>query len=289
MQSIPLRRGRAELEERAERLERQYADESIPVRAVLCCAVLCRAAFGVWQGWHVPPILGPSLALACPQVPRPPHWGGFLLRPLSVEFWQVGASLGSCRRQLLGGDVMRGVHGCSESRNHSIRRAREAFNTTKLMFLSSFQQHHYSEGAHCMHHTLCARRAAPPACTTACATCGPMWTRVSGAWSAWRLDSLRPRLGKASRAAQVFSNLQRGPECSPAGRAWHPAAAEWQSVAGVQPACLAAHPPCMRLADTCAKPCGMLRTVARTCYKTKVHRSRADCSPVEVGGKVGRD
>ena len=21
-------------------------------------------------------------------MPRPPHWGGYLLRPLSVEFWQ---------------------------------------------------------------------------------------------------------------------------------------------------------------------------------------------------------
>jgi pyridoxine/pyridoxamine 5'-phosphate oxidase len=52
MQSTPLHRGRAELEERAARLERQYADESVPV-------------------------------------PRPPHWGGFILRPLSVEFWQV--------------------------------------------------------------------------------------------------------------------------------------------------------------------------------------------------------
>ncbi|PRW44444.1 pyridoxine pyridoxamine 5 -phosphate oxidase chloroplastic-like [Chlorella sorokiniana] len=51
MQSTPLHRGRAELEERAARLERQYADESVPV-------------------------------------PRPPHWGGFILRPLSVEFWQ---------------------------------------------------------------------------------------------------------------------------------------------------------------------------------------------------------
>lgn len=51
MQSTPLRRGRAELEERAARLEAQYADESIPV-------------------------------------PRPPHWGGFLLRPLAIEFWQ---------------------------------------------------------------------------------------------------------------------------------------------------------------------------------------------------------
>jgi pyridoxine/pyridoxamine 5'-phosphate oxidase len=24
-------------------------------------------------------------------VPRPAHWGGFLLRPTAVEFWQVGA------------------------------------------------------------------------------------------------------------------------------------------------------------------------------------------------------
>ena len=31
MQSVPLRHGRRELEERAERLERQYADESVPV------------------------------------------------------------------------------------------------------------------------------------------------------------------------------------------------------------------------------------------------------------------
>jgi len=22
-------------------------------------------------------------------VPKPPHWGGFLLRPLAIEFWQV--------------------------------------------------------------------------------------------------------------------------------------------------------------------------------------------------------
>jgi pyridoxine/pyridoxamine 5'-phosphate oxidase len=51
MQSTPLRHGRQELEERAERLERQYADESVPV-------------------------------------PRPPHWGGYVLRPLSIEFWQ---------------------------------------------------------------------------------------------------------------------------------------------------------------------------------------------------------
>ncbi|KAL4858803.1 Pyridoxine/pyridoxamine 5'-phosphate oxidase 1 [Chlorella vulgaris] len=51
MQSVPLRHGRGELEQRAERLEQQYADESVPV-------------------------------------PRPPHWGGFVLRPLRIEFWQ---------------------------------------------------------------------------------------------------------------------------------------------------------------------------------------------------------
>jgi pyridoxine/pyridoxamine 5'-phosphate oxidase len=33
MQSVPLRHGRRELEDRAERLERQYADESVPVSA----------------------------------------------------------------------------------------------------------------------------------------------------------------------------------------------------------------------------------------------------------------
>lgn len=51
MQSTPLRHGRRELEERAARLEAQYSDESVAV-------------------------------------PRPPHWGGYLLRPLRVEFWQ---------------------------------------------------------------------------------------------------------------------------------------------------------------------------------------------------------
>ncbi len=25
------------------------------------------------------------------EIPRPPHWGGFLLRPVEVEFWQEGA------------------------------------------------------------------------------------------------------------------------------------------------------------------------------------------------------
>lgn len=39
MQSVPLRHGRGELEQRAERLEQQYADESVPVRcAASCCA-----------------------------------------------------------------------------------------------------------------------------------------------------------------------------------------------------------------------------------------------------------
>lgn len=44
-------RGRQELEERAEALKAQYADEAVPV-------------------------------------PRPPHWGGYLVVPLAVEFWQ---------------------------------------------------------------------------------------------------------------------------------------------------------------------------------------------------------
>jgi hypothetical protein len=25
-------------------------------------------------------------------VPKPPHWGGFLLRPTAIEFWQVSKS-----------------------------------------------------------------------------------------------------------------------------------------------------------------------------------------------------
>lgn len=39
MQSTPLHRGRAELEERAARLEKQYADETVRVSS--CCAMLC--------------------------------------------------------------------------------------------------------------------------------------------------------------------------------------------------------------------------------------------------------
>lgn len=50
-QSSVLAGGRAELEARNEQLKQQYADESMPV-------------------------------------PRPPHWGGFLIQPLYVEFWQ---------------------------------------------------------------------------------------------------------------------------------------------------------------------------------------------------------
>lgn len=30
----------------------------------------------------------PPLADESVPVPRPPHWGGFLVRPESVEFWQ---------------------------------------------------------------------------------------------------------------------------------------------------------------------------------------------------------
>lgn len=50
-QSTVLAGGRAELEERASTLKAQYADESVPV-------------------------------------PRPSHWGGYLVRPQRVEFWQ---------------------------------------------------------------------------------------------------------------------------------------------------------------------------------------------------------
>ena len=51
MQSTVLAHGRQELVDREQRLLEQYADEGKPV-------------------------------------PRPPHWGGFLVRPLAVEFWQ---------------------------------------------------------------------------------------------------------------------------------------------------------------------------------------------------------
>jgi pyridoxamine-phosphate oxidase len=50
-QSQPVPGGRAEIEARQRELEKIYEDESIPV-------------------------------------PKPPHWGGFLVRPLVVEFWQ---------------------------------------------------------------------------------------------------------------------------------------------------------------------------------------------------------
>lgn len=46
-----LKGGRAELEERERALAEQYKDES-------------------------------------QDVPRPPHWGGYVLRPTRVEFWQ---------------------------------------------------------------------------------------------------------------------------------------------------------------------------------------------------------
>lgn len=50
-QSTTLPGGRAELEARAAALQQEYADESVPV-------------------------------------PRPLHWGGYLVRPQRVEFWQ---------------------------------------------------------------------------------------------------------------------------------------------------------------------------------------------------------
>lgn len=46
-----LERGRAELEDRSTELEKQFADERV-------------------------------------DVPRPPHWGGYLLRASAIEFWQ---------------------------------------------------------------------------------------------------------------------------------------------------------------------------------------------------------
>jgi hypothetical protein len=48
MQSTPLRRGRGELEERAARLEAQYADESVPVGGA--CARVCVGVIGgLWR------------------------------------------------------------------------------------------------------------------------------------------------------------------------------------------------------------------------------------------------
>jgi NAD(P)H-hydrate epimerase len=51
LQSQVVPGGRADIEARQQQLEQQYADESVPVT-------------------------------------KPPHWGGFLVRPLVVEFWQ---------------------------------------------------------------------------------------------------------------------------------------------------------------------------------------------------------
>ena len=147
--------------------------------AALCCGALCRSVcvaacmraslHACCPGSHACLNLNPFLLLSIrvpAQVPRPPHWGGFLLRPLSVEFWQVcGCTAGRPPLHLYCGRVRKQPQGAAMQNNH---------------VLCSHAVH--SHPAH-------VRRAAPPACTTACATCAPAWTPANGGWSGWRPEA----------------------------------------------------------------------------------------------------
>lgn len=104
-------------------------------------------------------LVTPCPLCRCVQVPRPPHWGGFLVRPLVVEFWQGRPRCGAvqCRRAA----------------------AAAAWHEMSWCSLLSYRVH--------VHSYLPSPAAA---CTIAYATCAAAWSRRSGAWSGWHPDLL---------------------------------------------------------------------------------------------------
>jgi hypothetical protein len=117
-------------------------------------------------------------------VPKPPHWGGFLIRPLAVEFWQ-----GRCAR---------GGGACSRLLMLLLRLLLRLL----LLLLLRLPLLHHCVGTlsqlcapllrptntpppphpHTRTHTP-HPRPGPAGCTTGCATRAPAWTAASGPWS----------------------------------------------------------------------------------------------------------
>lgn len=149
LQSTPLRRGRAELEERAARLEAQYADESIPVpRPPVRRACALGGPLRFTGCAHTVP--GCALRAEC------------LLRRRCAHL---------CRRRLPAYVLLTSF--CVSLPRPA---ACAALRST-------------GEASCCARWPSSSGRAAPAACTTACATCGSLSTRRSGGWSGWRPEA----------------------------------------------------------------------------------------------------